>query len=90
MSSQIINTGKFGQFGNKNEENISFLMKKTINIETSEIVANGLDLINGHHATVEVLLSQVDGKWLRFSAVQEVQSASSVLLHSARFMTWTL
>ena len=31
-------------------------------METSEIVANGLDLINGHHAAVEVLRSQIDGK----------------------------
>ena len=36
-------------------------MKTVINMETSEIEANGLDL-NRHHATVEILWSQLDGK----------------------------
>ena len=46
----------------ENKENVSFLMKTMINKETADIEANGLDLINGHHAKVAVLRSQLDAK----------------------------
>ena len=46
----------------ENKENVSFLMKTMINKETADIEANGLDLINDHHASVAVLRSQLDGK----------------------------
>ena len=46
----------------ENSENVSFLMKTMINQETDVIEANGLDLTNGHHATVNILRSQLDGK----------------------------
>ena len=46
----------------ENKENVSFLMKRMINKETADIEANGLDLINCHHASVVILRSQLDGK----------------------------
>ena len=46
----------------ENLANVSFLMKTMINEETDVIEKNGLDLINGHHATIDILRTQLDGK----------------------------
>ena len=61
-------------------------MKTMIDKETADIEANGLDLTNGHNASVVVLRSQLDGKWPKFLAGLEVHPASSVLPHSNKFM----
>ena len=57
-----------------------------INKETADIEANGLDLINGHHASVAVLRSQLDGKMAQILSGLEVHPASSVLPHSNKFI----
>ena len=38
----------------ENTENVSFLMKTIINMETTDVEAYGLDLIYGNHASVVV------------------------------------
>ena len=46
----------------ENQENVSFLMKTSINTETTDMEVNGLELIRGIHASVDIIRSQIDGK----------------------------
>ncbi|KAI6647513.1 hypothetical protein LOD99_8778 [Oopsacas minuta] len=46
----------------ENLENVGFLMSTMVNKETEYIENNGLNLINGITASVQILRSQIDGK----------------------------